>query len=46
MIRGLLAAIVMAGGTLAAGPAPDQWPVFRGNPQQTGVVAAALPDNL
>src|SRR5262249_18317093 len=24
----------------------DQWPVFRGNPQQTGVAASALPDKL
>lgn len=24
----------------------DDWPVFRGNAQQTGVVAAALPENL
>jgi outer membrane protein assembly factor BamB len=27
-------------------PAADDWPVFRGNPRQTGVAAAALPDKL
>ena len=27
-------------------PSPEQWPVFRGNLQQTGAAAAALPDTL
>ncbi len=35
---------------LAAFPAPeagkDEWPVFRGNPLQTGVAASPLPDKL
>jgi outer membrane protein assembly factor BamB len=34
------------GSAQEAKPAADDWPVFRGNPRQTGVAASRLPDKL
>ncbi|HJT76104.1 MAG TPA: PQQ-binding-like beta-propeller repeat protein [Gemmataceae bacterium] len=42
---GFLAAILLAGATVAAGPSGD-WPLFRGNALQTGVATTELPAQL
>lgn len=38
--------IVLGGALFAADPTKDSWPLFRGNPEQTGVAVTPLPDKL
>jgi len=38
--------LALARTSVAKGPSPGDWPVFRGNTLQTGVAASTLPDQL
>ena len=48
LLPALLSTAVLAGGAVLAGesPAAKDWPLFRGNPGQTGVARGALPERL
>jgi outer membrane protein assembly factor BamB len=46
LLGGPLLALALALPAGRAAPAGDDWPVFRGDPEQTGVSAARLPDKL
>src|SRR5213082_2939148 len=46
-MRGIGVCILLAGVVLAADATKDaSWPLFRGNPEQTGVSRTELPDTL
>lgn len=46
MSRYFLALLLLPLALVAGDPMPAGWPVFRGNPEQSGVAASALPDKL
>ena len=47
-MRGICVCLILAGLTFAADLTKDKdsWPLFRGNPEQTGAATSALPDKL